>query len=58
MFSRRTLLASLALAPIAGPLNAAARGPLWRDDFRHGLKQWQLEAVHSSCEGKLGIALE
>jgi len=45
MFSRRTLLASLALAPIAGPLNAAARGPLWRDDFRHGLKQWQLEAV-------------
>lgn len=45
LLTRRTLITTLALAPVAGPLMAATRKSLWHDDFRHGLTHWRLEAV-------------
>ena len=55
--SRRTLLAALASTPVAA---RAARKMLYRDDFSHGLDQWQLEAASpqarvSAAQGVLDI---
>ncbi len=42
MLNRRTFAASLALAPLAA---RAAPRRLFKDDFRHGLRQWRVEAA-------------